>query len=160
MWYKLRTAINKNKANLIIYAILWLILTIGLVIPIAYGIVNATVNGMFSMTEFVPEFMKAYSKFGEVLQEIMTAKYLGTFINTLLKVSLVYLILVIIALIKSKSGGEYRDIEHGSSDWCEGGEQYSVLSNKKGIILAENNYLPLDKRGNVNVLIVGRFRFW
>ena len=30
----------------------------------------------------------------------------------------------------------------------------------KGIILAEKHYLPVDKRGNVNVLVVGRFRFW
>ena len=34
------------------------------------------------------------------------------------------------------------------------------LDKNKGIILAENNYLPVDKRGNVNVLVVGRFRFW
>lgn len=54
---------------------------------------------------------------------------------------------------------EYTDIEHGSSDWAAGGEQYSILSNKKGILLAEKHYLPVDKRGNVNVLVVGRFRF-
>ena len=53
---------------------------------------------------------------------------------------------------------EYTDIEHGSSDWAEG-EQYSVLSKKKGIVLAEKHYLPVDKRGNVNVLVVGRIRF-
>ncbi len=35
------------------------------------------------------------------------------------------------------------------------GEQYQILNNKKGIVLAENNYLPVDKRGNVNVLVVG-----
>ena len=40
------------------------------------------------------------------------------------------------------------------------GEQYQILNRNKGIILAEDNYLPLDKRGNVNVLVVGRFRFW
>ena len=39
-------------------------------------------------------------------------------------------------------------------------EQYKILSPKKGILLAEKNYLPVDKRGNVNVLIVGRFWFW
>ena len=46
------------------------------------------------------------------------------------------------------------------SDWSQRGEQYRILSNKKGIILGENNYLPVDKRGNVNVLVVGRFWFW
>lgn len=53
---------------------------------------------------------------------------------------------------------EFSDIEHGSSDWATG-EQYEVLSNKKGILLAEKHYLPVDKRGNTNVLVVGRFRF-
>ena len=50
---------------------------------------------------------------------------------------------------------DYEDIENGSSDWCEGGEQYKILSKNKGIILAEDNYLPVDKIGNVNVLVVG-----
>ena len=49
----------------------------------------------------------------------------------------------------------YDDIEHGSSDWSSHGEQYQILNRKEGIILAENNYLPVDKRGNVNVLVVG-----
>ena len=35
-----------------------------------------------------------------------------------------------------------------------------ILDKNKGIVLAENNYLPVDKRGNVNVLVVGRIRFW
>ena len=60
----------------------------------------------------------------------------------------------------AENEGEFTDIEHGSSDWSQRGEQYQILSKNKGIILAEDNYLPLDKRGNVNVLVVGRFRFW
>ena len=55
---------------------------------------------------------------------------------------------------------EYEDIENGSSDWSENGEQYQVLSKNKGIVLAEKNYLPVDKRGNVNVLVVRRFWCW
>ena len=43
--------------------------------------------------------------------------------------------------------------------YSQTGEQYSVLSKKKGILLAEKHYLPVDKRGNVNVLIVGRIWF-
>ena len=61
---------------------------------------------------------------------------------------------------KTAPKNEDSDIEHGSSDWSKNGEQYRVLSNKHGIILAQNNYLPVDKRGNVNVLVVGRIRFW
>ena len=68
--------------------------------------------------------------------------------------------LMLILFLKSKDDGDYHDIEHGSSDWCEGGEQYTVLSKNSGIILAQKNYLPVDKKGNVNVLIVGRIRCW
>ena len=67
---------------------------------------------------------------------------------------------MIIGFIKTAPKSEYSDIEQGSSDWATGGEQYKVLSRNKGILLAENNYLPVDKRGNVNVLVVGRIRFW
>ena len=69
------------------------------------------------------------------------------------------LILLAVGIVKSMPKNEYTDIEHGSSDWASG-EQYSVLSKKKGILLAENHYLPVDKRGNVNVLVVGRFWIW
>ena len=54
---------------------------------------------------------------------------------------------------------DYAVIEHGSSVWANG-DEYSVLSKNKGILLAEKHYLPVDKRGNVNVLVVGRFWFW
>ena len=57
--------------------------------------------------------------------------------------------------MKAKPKNEYKDIENGSSGWSEDGEQYKILNRNKGIILAENNYLPIDKRGNVNVLVVG-----
>lgn len=57
--------------------------------------------------------------------------------------------------MKAKPKNEYKDIENGSSGWSEDGEQYKILNRNKGIILAENNYLPTDKRGNVNVLVVG-----
>ena len=65
-----------------------------------------------------------------------------------------------VGFVRTAPKNEYSDIEQGSSDWATRGEQYKVLSPKKGIILAEGNYLPVDKRGNVNVLVVGRFRFW
>ena len=71
-----------------------------------------------------------------------------------------YIIIAIIGIIRNAPKNEYEDIEHGSSDWSKNGEQYRILSNKKGIILGDNNYLPVDKRGNVNVLVVGRFWFW
>ena len=72
----------------------------------------------------------------------------------------VYFIFVSIGILKAFPKHEFDEIEHGSSDWSENGEQYRILSKNKGIVLAEKNYLPVDKRGNVNVLVVGRFRFW
>ena len=71
-----------------------------------------------------------------------------------------YGLFVFVGIAKAYPKHEYQDIENGSSDWCEGGEQYRVLSKKNGIILAEQNYLPVDKRGNVNVLVVRRFWCW
>ena len=68
---------------------------------------------------------------------------------------LIYLAYTLVGFLKALPKTEYEQIENGSSDWCKSGEQYSVLSKNKGLILAEKNYLPVDKRGNVNVLIVG-----
>ena len=65
------------------------------------------------------------------------------------------MIVATIGIVRSKPKSDFKDIENGSSDWSQGGEQYKILSKNKGIILAEDNYLPLDKRGNVNVLVVG-----
>lgn len=160
MSYKIQGAVRRNKRNFIIFAILWVILSIVLVMPIAYSIVNATVNGSFNLGKFFEEIFLAMSSLGTVLTKTFTAEYIGTFLSTLLKFSVVYAIFILIGLIRTAPKNEYSDIEHGSSDWSKNGEQYRILSNKKGIILAQNNYLPVDKRGNVNVLVVGRFRFW
>ncbi len=160
MSYKIQGAVRRNKRNFIIFAILWVILSIVLVMPIAYSIVNATVNGSFNLGKFFEEIFLAMSNLGTVLTKTFTSEYIGTFLSTLLKFSVVYAIFILIGLIRTAPKNEYSDIEHGSSDWSKNGEQYRILSNKKGIILAQNNYLPVDKRGNVNVLVVGRFRFW
>ena len=128
--------------------------------PISYSIVNAQVNGTFDMGKFLTGIYEAVINLGTVIGKTFTPAYIGTFFSTLLKFSVVYAIFVLIGLIKTAPKNEYTDIEHGSSDWSKNGEQYRVLNNKKGIILAENNYLPVDKRGNVNVLVVGRIRFW
>ena len=160
MGYKMQGAVRKNKKNFIIFIILWVILSIVLVMPISYSIVNAQVNGTFDMGKFLTGIYEAVINLGTVIGKTFTPTYIGTFFSTLLKFSVVYAIFVLIGLIKTAPKNEYTDIEHGSSDWSKNGEQYRILSNKKGIILAENNYLPVDKRGNVNVLVVGRIRIW
>ena len=86
--------------------------------------------------------------------------YITEFFSILWKFTLVYIVFMFIGFVRTAPKNEYTDIEQGSSDWAKGGEQYRVLSKNKGILLAEHNYLPVDKRGNINVLVVGRFRFW
>jgi len=97
-----------------------------------------------------------FQTFGKVFSDGAS----GTFFSTLLIFSIFYSVFFFIGIFRSAPKNEYSDIEHGSSDWSQKGEQYQILSKNKGIILAENNYLPVDKRGNVNVLVVGRIRFW
>ena len=160
MGYKVQGAINKSKKYFIIYGILWLFSVIVFIMPVGAAITDASVTGTFEFGIFLEKFMmyitKPFSSFGLVF----TPVYMSSFIGILWKFTFVYLIIAIIGTIRNAPKNEYTDIEHGSSDWSKGGEQYRILSNKKGIILAEDNYLPVDKRGNVNVLVVGRFRFW
>ena len=159
MNYKVKKTLKDNKKSMILIGVLWIILTIILVSPIAKSIVDATDNGVFVFGTFLGEVFQNIVSFNSITQ-VFGAAYIGTFFKTLLWFSIFYAICTTIGLFRSKPKSEYADIEHGSSDWSEGGEQYQVLSKKEGIILAENNYLPLDKRGNVNVLVVGRFWFW
>ena len=151
MNYKIEGAIKKNKNAFIICLILWLILAIVFVAPVAYSSFQANASGVFSLNTFM-----------EVLVDNITNPFatLGNnFVSTLIGFSIVYVIIFLVGFFKSTPKNEYTDIEHGSSDWSQKGEQYKILDKNKGIILAENNYLPVDKRGNVNVLVVGRFRF-
>jgi hypothetical protein len=92
------------------------------------------------------------------LSDNFSSKYIATFLKAEGYLAIILLFCAIVGFIRAMPKNEYTDIEHGSSDWAEG-EQYSVLSKKKGIVLAEKHYLPVDKRGNVNVLVVGRIRF-
>ena len=160
MNYKVEGALRKTRKYFIIYAILWLFLVIVFIMPAGAAIKEATINNKFVMNVFTERFMfyalKPFSSFGKVF----IPTYIGSFWAVLWKFSFVYIIIAVIGIIRNAPKNEYADIEHGSSDWSQKGEQYRILSNKKGIILGENNYLPVDKRGNVNVLVVGRFWFW
>ena len=154
MGYKLNKTLKDNKKSIIIIGVLWVILSIVLVAPIAYSIGISTVNSVFNLETFISTVFGEITSFTSI-GKVFTEGYAGIFGKTLLYFSIIYVIFAMIGLFKSKPKHEYTDIEHGSSDWSENGEQYSVLSKNKGIILAQNNYLPTDKRGNVNVLVVG-----
>ena len=154
MNYKVKKTLKDNKKSIIVIGVLWIILSIILVSPIAYSIVEATDNGVFNLTKFFEEIMTNIVSFNTITK-IFGSDYIGTFFKTLLYFTILYVICTVIGLFRSKPKSEYTDIEHGSSDWSEGGEEYKVLSKHKGILLAQDHYLPVDKRGNVNVLVVG-----
>lgn len=159
MNYKVSKTLKDNRKSIIIIAVLWVILSIVLVAPIGYSIGLASQSGSFDFNIFLENVFTELVSFTSITR-VFDAAYIGYFGKTLLYFSILYLIFAFIGLFKSRPKHQYTDIEHGSSDWSEGGEQYSILSKNKGIILSKHNYLPVDKRGNVNVLVVGRFRFW
>ena len=155
---KIKRALKKSKGKIIVVLILWLILAIVFVAPMAISIRDA---GQAQKNEAFDVFFESISKTIinplNSIGTVFSADYISSYLGFLWKFSLAYLILAIYGISKAMPKHEYDDIEHGSSDWCENGEEYKTLSKNKGIILAEKIYLPVDKRGNVNVLVVGRF---
>lgn len=159
MSYKIKNALKKSKMALIIALAIWLGLTILLSAPVGVSIKEATVNGVFDSSKFFEVAFSNFGKIGSNLSKIFLPSYSHYFWKVEGYVTIGVLIMLAVGIAKAMPKNEYSDIEHGSSDWASG-EQYEVLSKKKGILLAENHYLPVDKRGNVNVLVVGRFWFW
>ena len=155
MNYKVSGAVKKNKKYFVIFLIIWIFIVIGLVMPFAHAGFSAKVDGKINLDNFVTNFVVSMLKPFETAGDMLSEGSFGLFLKFVGQFTVVYLIMVIIGLIKSAPKNEYSDIEHGSSDWSANGEQYKILSSKNGIILGENNYLPVDKRGNINVLVVG-----
>jgi len=150
---KISYAFKKCKSVFITILILWAILSIVLIAPMS-----------IQWVDVIEKYNEPYIKLIEAdltdvggnIAKIFKKEYFLTF----LKADFIFLLVLsgfgIVGLVKTLPKHDYRDIEHGSSDWANG-DQYEILSKKKGIILAEKHYLPVDKRGNVNVLVVGRF---
>ena len=153
MNYKIQGAFRRNRKYMIIFGILWIFIAIVLIIPFTIGYNTAIVEKNLG-TGFA-EFTTALLNLPSAFEKLVAQNLFPTYLKSLGLFSLVYAIFFIIGIARSAPKHEYTDFEHGSSDWSKNGEQYAILSNKKGIILAEENYLPVDKRGNVNVLVVG-----
>ena len=154
---KISYAFKKSKFVLIILIILWLVLSIVLIAPLSISWVDAVTKGNGN---FINNLLS--SNLGDIggnLGKAFSHEYIGTFLKCDLWLMIILMGFAIVGIIKTLPKHDYKDIEHGSSDWASG-EQYSILSKNKGILLAEKHYLPVDKRGNVNVMVVGRFRFW
>ena len=160
MNYKIEGAIRRNRTNFIIFAILWIVIAIVFVSPFAYSSYVAGLEGKIDLAVFFETFGKSITNPLETLGKVFSEGASGTYFSGLIIFTIIYSVFFFIGIFRSAPKNEFTDIEHGSSDWSQRGEQYQILSRNKGIILAENNYLPVDKRGNVNVLVVGRIRFW
>ena len=160
MNYKIEGAIKRNRKNFIIFGILWIFIAIVFVSPIAHASFAANVSGKLDVNVLLAEFVKGIQHPFQTMGTIFVEGAIGSYFSTLIIVTIIYSVFFFIGFVRSAPKNEYSDIEHGSSDWSQRGEQYQILSNKKGIILAEGNYLPVDKRGNVNVLVVGRIWIW
>ena len=160
MNYKVEGAIRRNRKYFIVYAILWIVIAIVFVSPFSYSAHVAGLDGEFKLDVFIETFGTSVTNPFATLGNLFSSEAVGDFISTLLVVTVFYTVFFFIGFVRSAPKNEYSDIEHGSSDWSQRGEQYTILSKNNGIILAEDNYLPLDKRGNINVLVVGRIRFW
>ena len=160
MNYKIEGAIRRNRKNFIIFAILWIFIAIVFVSPFSYSSYMAGLSGKFDLQVFLQTFTSSVTNPFGTFGNLFAKGIIGDYISALLVTTIFYSVFFFIGFVRTAPKNEYSDIEHGSSDWSQRGEQYKILNKNKGIILAENNYLPVDKRGNVNVLVVGRIRFW
>ena len=171
---KLKRAIIKIKVKLITSAVLVLIILVWAVAPLTvtinHGWKYTHTEGMeepiLDAEEDTFDWQIAIEDIGKYITHPLDAlrlcftDYLSGYFYAVRWFLAFYAIFVFIGVMKAIPKHEYEDIENGSSDWSENGEQYQVLSKNKGIVLAEKNYLPVDKRGNVNVLVVRRFWCW
>ena len=140
MNYKIEGAIRRNRKNFIIYAILWVVIALVFVSPFSYSAHVAGLDGEFNLEIFITTFGQSITNPFATLGALFTNGAVGNFISTLLVVTIFYTVFFFIGFVRTAPKNEF--------------------TKSKGIILAEDNYLPLDKRGNINVLVVGRFWFW
>lgn len=159
---KIKRALQKMKSRIIIYLLVILVGLFGLVAPISKAITDANI----AVKTGADWFETFFYKLGYIIQipdnitSVFSKTYFPAFLTGAKYFVLFAVMFIFVGVYKALPKHEYDDIENGSSDWAQGGEQYRVLSKKEGIILAEKNYLPVDKRGNVNVLVVRRIWCW
>ena len=114
--------IKENKISLIVIIVLWLILTIIFVAPLAYAIAYASQSGAFDFAAFLETFVSSLISFNAITK-VFSAMAVGTFFKTLGIFTVIYAIFATIGFFRTKAKGDYYNIEHGSSDWSQKGEQ-------------------------------------
>jgi hypothetical protein len=137
MMEKIRRGFKKYKNKCIVGIILWLLLSIVFVSPISVSISKAATSKGFDFQLLVDTLGQVITNPFTSLGLAFSSEHIGMFWSILWKFSILYFLIMAIGIAKAVPKTEYGDIE-----------------------LAQKLFLPVDKRGNVNVLVVGRFRFW
>ena len=159
---KIKAAFRKIKTKLIVYFVVVMVVAVMAMAPLNVSIEEGRMASHAGDEFWAVFFTQLFTNIQQPMSCLgqCFSTYFLAYMNVLKYYLLVCGFFALVGTIKAIPKHEFQDIENGSSDWSENGEQYTVLSKKKGIILAEKNYLPVDKRGNVNVLVVRRFWCW
>lgn len=136
---------------LLITFIFFVLLSILALPPFVHSLKHSQLHG----TNFVDVYKLTWKKPFNSLSFCLSPEISDTYFTGVTVLGVLCLILAIFIMTKVKKPETYEGVEHGSGDWATKGEQYKILSKTDGILLAKKHYLPLDKRGNVNVLVVG-----
>ena len=146
------------KKNLILLFAVWLIIAIIIIPALSLAIVQGSVlasSDIDASLPFVGNLTYFISNPFLTLGYIFNPRFFGTYLETLKNFTGIYLLLVVFLAYKYEESKPYDGKEYGSARWSKDGEQYKILSKTSGIILAKDNYLPVDKQGNTNVMVIG-----
>ena len=114
-------------------------------------------NGLLGMlSTFGENLLNPFGSLAKVfLNKDVNIEYNKTYTNCVQMFWVIYILCVLYIWYKMRPKREYDNIEHGSSDWATMSERNKSLSKSEGFILAEKTCLPVNRRGNLNLLIAG-----
>lgn len=141
----------------ILFLVLCIIILPAFAVAIAYGNFKIIQNSEVSISIFMDNLKYSLTNpFWSIGEVFRLSQVMDAYINIFKIAIFIYYVPVLYFMFKpKKKKPEWEKKEHGSAEWAKKGEQYKVLSKKEGILLAKDNYLPVDKRGNINVLVIG-----
>lgn len=105
--------------------------------------------------DFAQTYKRVWNKPFESLDYCLNSDVKEIYITAVSILAFLLFILLMVVFVQHNKVQGYEGVEHGSGDWATDSEKYKVLTRNKGILLAKNLCLPLDKYGNTNVLVVG-----
>lgn len=141
----------------ILFLVLCIIILPAFAVAIAYGNFKIIQNSEVSISIFMDNLKYSLTNpFWSIGEVFRLSQVMDAYINIFKIAIFIYYVPILYFMFKpKKKKPEWEKKEHGSAEWAKKGEQYKVLSKKEGILLAKDNYLPVDKRGNINVLVIG-----